>query len=589
MSNLREELIAKGLASPEQAEAGEEKNDQPQTAGQDVELTQADIETGALLIEILGKKRAVQVLDAEMPLQRGYGYGRAQGTLQLAVSKVLDHKPQREAQPLRSRFENCSLMSYSRARDFNDAISGVFAAVTTGASEAWMAEQKRLEKEVAAIQYPQPPEWPSNASEYQHQDAINAYIGILNEWSLDYSAAQLKTMGFDAYRIAREWSEAQKKAEVEAKAKCMEEVVAEFDRTGDFSTLNQVIVTEKLGDSYTAGYVAKKHPRYAWPCAVAGHIKIEDVEVAPPADWLAAQTDEKLLIRCAREAYYRYAGKKYDYRPVFREQLLLAMPLTPDEHHVVVSDRLAIDKEGYIYSLTVKSSAAYPDPNNLPGQRVANTPHPDGWVTIRAANEYGQTKVYATLYGPEHYRALETALRCKRGTFDPRAWLSDFARHPEKGFGRFFFQRRSDRVMISVDDRLRERLELLAYLPDRDDVSYPDNIWYLPARLSSKKPNGGHLVWDESSDRGFIAWKGEAHWQQLSRRSIGDYISHRESGTAAAWSMSASSARNTWTQVVALIGEGEELHLDSGMAYRYEDGELKKIPGGALREDEKSA
>ena len=217
-----------------------------------------------------------------------------------------------------------------------------------------------------------------------------------------------------------------------------------------------------------------------------------------------------------------------------------------------------------------------------PGYLISTIPHPDGWVTIRSVKEWNGTKLQATLYSSVNFSALETALRCEKGTFDVRAWLANFGRHPQKGFGRFYFRVQPggaswDQMFISVDDRLRDRIELLMQLPDPEDVAFPENVWHLPARLVSKKDKGGHLVWDESNRQGMIAWKRGASWVQMSRRSSGSFISHRSTGTAAAWSLSASTNKHNHTMVVALIGEGEELHLDSGIAVRNNGGKLDEV------------
>jgi len=375
-----------------------------------------------------------------------------------------------------------------------------------------------------------------------------------------------------------------------------------FHETGDYAALTAVY--EQLGRTIWTGFNSASSPDYiageskfSWQLVVDGHLKPSQAKVAPTTEWLEEQEDIEFLIRCAREAVQTY-GDTYDYRPLFREQLLLVLPETPDESHAYIKGKLVITHKGEIIELETykwngEGFRRVGAGSVLPGYLISTIPqHPDGWVTIRSVKEWNGTKLQATLYSSVNFSALETALRCEKGTFDARAWLANFGRHPQKGFGRFYFRVQPggaswDQMFVSVDDRLRDRIELLMQLPDPEDVPFPESVWHLPARLVSKKDKGGHLVWDEGNRQGMIAWKRGASWVQMSRRSSGSSISHRSTGTAAAWSLSASTNKHNETMVVALIGEGEELHLDSGIAVRNNGGKLDEVAGGALKPEEK--
>jgi hypothetical protein len=605
--SILEQLLKQGLVSPEQAakaavEIDKNKGATPAVvvhsdeesygSGRGVtpstrtidDFAEWILEWAAAALELLDEKRLTAALDRALE-----GTGRARNAFDSFIERQLVDMPRVQADTYRNRMPN--LGGRKGCPTFCRDAEEVLDAVTSGAATEFAERRRKMQLQADALVWPQMDE---GESEYDYRSRLDA-------WAADKPEKLLKAARFDSYEISRRVQEKREQAERQEKMSASWLAIEAFRQTGNFEALKRAY--EELGHQLYVGANSVSSPdyiagesQYAWKLVAAGHLKPSQAKVEPTVEWLEEQEDIEFLIRCAREAYEQY-GDKRDYRNMFRGQLLLVLPETPDETHAYIKGELVITHKGEIIKLeTYKWSGEGFRRVGVgsvePGYLISTIPHPDGWVTIHSVKEWNGTKLQATLYSSERFSALETALQCEKGTFDARAWLGHFGRHPQKGFGRFYFRVQPggahwDQMFISVDDRLRDRIELLMQLPDPEDVAFSENVWHLPARLVSKKDKGGHLVWDERNRQGMIAWKRGASWVQMSRRSSGSFISHRSTGTAAAWSLSASTNKHNHTMVVALIGEGEELHLDSGIAVRNSGGKLDEVAGGALKPEEK--
>ncbi|HBB38337.1 MAG TPA: hypothetical protein DEP63_05185 [Candidatus Magasanikbacteria bacterium] len=600
--SILEQLLKQGLVSQEQAvkAAIEIDNNQgatpavvvhsdeesygsgrgitPSTRTMD-EFEKGVLEWAAAAIELLGKERLVAALDRALE-----GTNRARTAFDNLIERQIEAMPRSQAESWRSRLPN--LGGRKGCPTFCGQAEEVLDAITSGSAEQFAEEQRKTQLQADKLVWP----------EIEDGEEGDSYRDRLDAWAADKPEKLLKAARFDSYEISRRVQEKRETAQRQREVEMSRKAIEAFNQTGDYvalaafyESLGQRTIWTGMNSGTSPEYIAGES-KFAWQLVAAGHITPGHVKVEPTAEWLEEQEDIEFLIRCAREA-------SSDYRNMFREQLLLVLPETPDETHAYIKGELVITHKGEIikpekYMWSGEGFRHVGAGSVQPGYLISTIPHPDGWVTIRSVKEWNGTKLQATLYSSVNFSALETALRCEKGTFDVRAWLANFGRHPQKGFGRFYFRVQPggaswDQMFVSVDDRLRDRIELLMQLPDPEDVAFPENVWHLPARLVSKKDKGGHLVWDESNRQGMIAWKRGASWVQMSRRSSGSFISHRSTGTAAAWSLSASTNKHNHTMVVALIGEGEELHLDSGIAVRNNGGKLDEVAGGALKPEEK--
>ena len=529
------------------------------------------LEWGVAALELLGKDRLIAALDRALE----GGTNRDRNIFDAFIERQLVDMSHIQAEAYRERLPK--LGGNKGYPTFCEEADEVYRALESGAVE-------RFARQLV---------WPQIKEGESEMD----YRNRLYTWAADKPEKLLKVAGFDAYDIARRAEEkrsAQKRSEDKKKSL---QAIRDFEENGDYEAL--FVVAESLGGELyqevgvaPACTIAAKS-RFAWKLGAEGKVNLSWIEIEPTSEWLNTLDDVDFIIKCVVEA-------KWKYRQSFQERLLEVLPFTLDAQRAVVYGTKAIDCEGRVIPLSVwKWSKPYrgeagferelAEPQKM--RLVYTKPHPEGWVCIHINNK--EKTIRATLYSPQQFVALETALKCKRGGFDPRGWLTNFDRHPQKGFGRFLFRvqpggRSWDQIFISVDDRLRERIELLRQLPDPEEVPFPDNIWYLPARLSSYKPDrGGHMVWDEKNPKQMICWKEKAESRQGAVRLLGKSIGCRSTGTATTWFLAASTRKNRHTMVVALIGKGEEVHLDSGLAICNVGGMPQEIPGGALRQDER--
>jgi hypothetical protein len=479
-----------------------------------ITLTEADIRGGAVLIEILGENAAKRVVGAQRTSERRYGYGRAQAAIMDAIDRVLKVKSRREAEPLQEKARGIGVFSCGKAATFDEAVDALYQAIASGESLRWINNQKALAEAVKMIRWPDSPAWPEDGGSSAETKAIQEYAKILNDWSMDFSEVQLRAMGFDAREIADKWAKACRDARANKDRRVVADAVAAFESTGEFAVLlaaKEAVVDFLVSGAHSGPQYVAAGSRWCWQCVKAGHLNPRDAGAAPSEEWLQEQTDLPFLVRCAKEAHCQYGSRPVDFRPEFRRRLVAALPARPDPANVVVYGKDVIDHEGRILRLSewVYRNGRFERlriQQELQTRRISRVPHPEGWVTIRADKyaETGNGGLSATLYGPENYRALEVAKLCRKGSLDIRPWLENFGLHPNRGFGRFYFgvapgAAHSSSAFVSVDDKLRERAKNLRYLPDPKDVSFTDDIWYLPARLVSWDGTKGHLVWDENA------------------------------------------------------------------------------------------
>ncbi len=563
--------------------------DEPVPPADPANYSESTLKWGAAAVELIGKARLMPTLENAVR----EGTGRARTFFDGIIENAISRKPRFEAEDWRSRLPN--LGGRKGCPTFQREGGEVLDALKGGAVDAYMADQRELAAEAAKLVIP---------SIEEGEDRY-VYQNRLEMWAGEQIEAVLKAMGFDAYRIATAAVEAREQEAREQATALWNEACQVFDQSGNFLALQDAkkatggTVLGKDGGlaSVSAKYHAAEHPRWAWPCVKAGHLTPSDPSVAPSTEWLNEQRDQDFVLRCSREAYSQY-GHGQDFRPAFRARLIEVSNLKPAANKVLVRGKVVIDHKGRAIPLSVWRSSANRDGYRRTelaeeqGEKlVSNQPSSNGWVTIRTVTEYGSTKTIATLYGHEAFKALQVARSVKAGCggTDVRSWMENFGRHPERGFGRFYFlvqpgKAHKDQMIISVDDRLRDRIELLNQLPDPADAPFAEDVYYVPMRLS-KKEKGGHAFWGESNSRS-IAYKRSSKGKQCSRRYIGSTVAHRASGSATAWTLSAHTKKHDAVMVIAVIGKGQQLHLDTRMALGFDGEKVVEIPGGALQPGE---
>ena len=531
------------------------------------------LEWAAAGIELLGEERLVAALERAVE----EGTNRARERFDSLIEREVCKFPHAVAETWRARLPR--LGGQKGCQTFCEEGEDILQLISSGEATEFAKRQREIQLEADTLV------WPSMKPNENRRD----YCARLEAWAADKPEYLLKAAGFDSLEISQR--EDQKREEKKRKEgeKIASQAIESFNKTGDFDALSSVY--EKQNGNFFPEFLdhIAGSSNFGWELAAEGKIKIRAVSVEPEIDWLGEQDDLDFLIKCFLETHD-------DYSRIFFKRILEILPGI-DENTAYVRKDWVITKEVIAelmeYSWFNNNRYSRFQRNRVGGENspadgyISTVPHPDGWVTVKPVKSVdGSTFTRATFYNSKQFSALQTALQCEAGSINVRNWLEDFGRHPQKGFGRFLFRvqpggRSWDQMFISVDERLRERIELLRQLPDPEDVPFPENIWYVPARLSVK-PKGGHMRWDDNNKKKAIVWKRKAFRTQKSCRSIGDSIAISSTGTAIAWKLGASTRKHYHTMVVAVIGEGEELHLKSGLAICNVGGKLEEIPGGAV-------
>ncbi len=552
-----------------------------------------DVESGAVILEVLGVKKALDVLGVERASERSYGYRRAQDALRRAVDLALQNGVIGEAERLKERFGSTLLARSSSASDFDTAVEAAYEAVRCGAASRFIREAVKLREAAAALRPPEqersmtpppPPEWPEK--EWEQKRAKDEYQQSLYAWAKQFTHAQVSAAGIDVPAAVARWFDKNRRATIKKREELLRKALADFEETGDPTPVLEY--GKRFGDSteFRTGDRARRilahSKKWAWELVLRKFLTPDKIGFPPSQEWLARQESLTTVLNLAVSAG-QVPGEA-----LFRKVVELSGKTLGGEEVLVVPSKeglRAISAGGKSspvrkWRLPSGSSSVGDDAVEDPCVVYSTTPSPRGWVALRPKG--------ASLYGPGNFNALQVALTCKKGSMDVRGWLKNYKRHPKAGFGLFDFWavaglKHQSNGWISVDDQLAERMDAILRLPDVGDAQYPDNIFFLSAEVGRvKKGEDVHGRWTRWASHLRFATTGEdtpsvAYLCHLNRDSV-------EGGSATfAEDLFEVTGGGATHLLVAILEEGQEVWLSSGLALRNEGGKVIEVPGGARK------
>ncbi len=553
------------------------------------EISAADVESGAVMLEIFGVAKSLEILGAESVNARPYGYGRAQDALRRAVDLALLNGVLGEVKVLKERFSATLLIASSRACDFDAAVDAAYEAVRCGAASHFIREADELREATATLRSPTekkstppaPPEWPK---ERQAQDrACEEYRRVLCEWEQQFTRSQIISAGVDVGSVVSRWFEKNRRETREECKRVSREAIADFERTGNHEQLLQVEKTsggffrDVVGDS--GEDILAKSEKWAWKLVLGGILSPNKVKFPPSTEWLEGRKGLHQVLSIALGAL-PVPGKV-----LFRRVIELSGKEVGEAEALVVFSKGRLHAiyhdGGHIQAVKWTmprgcddDGVAEEDPRVYPTQ-----PSAEGWVATR--------KKCAVVYSRENYNALQVALTCRKGNMDVRAWVKHYARHPQAGFGMFDFWavagiRHRSNGWVSIEDGLADRMDAILRLPDVGDVKYPDNIFFLPAMVGRvKKGEGVHGRWTR--------WTSHLRYTEGRAPSVahvyGVFNDTVVKGGSATFmeELEEVTRGDSIHLLIAIMEEGKEIWMSSGLALRNESGKIIEIPGGAMR------
>lgn len=498
-----------------------------------------------------------------------WGTGAGRSAWERPIERAFDALPSAEAAALRDEAGRGPWRGKGCPTFFAD-LTEVLACLRSGAHLRWAAEQRRLS---AACEVPQPAE----------DEDPQGYDDRLREWEGAQTAAALRAVGFDRRRAVQAYRDRLEKAERLARERAAAEAERAFLAGGDFAAYKAAVADAP----YRAGASAR-----CWELVLSGALSVEYAAVPPPPEVLALPVGRLFALWASTSTYSSEACQRV--RATLVAVVRTALPSPKEGEIAVFKATLAAVGGRYVHAdrgahecaiapidggfVLVEGAQIDGDLAVLPA-----TPHPTGWVGIKPATKFDRAE--ARWFGPRAYAAIEAGRR-ETGRLDVRAWLPRFGRHPERGFGRFFFAAVAGAAsrgscMVSVDDALRARIELMADLPPEDFCPLPAGAFCISATVTRTDAGKGHLRAAHNGIAGVTCVR-ESSGYQGSRRYIGGTEGVADTSRAPWWSASGHSAKHSAVVIAAIVSEGRPLHLSSGIGVELRDSKLVDVPGGAL-------
>ena len=443
---------------------------------------------------------------------------------------------------------------------------------------------------------------------------LDVYSKRLDDWSADKSGALLKRIGFDAYLLVRREQERreQEKAKVESEIKAQAANALKAGLSGTFQSAMDClkILTKKMNALYEEGLISYSTSaelvRAAvgaspWPWSI--YVEWETLDfnersgvsiyapLIPPTTSDASNlTDRWLLWKVSesREATLFYSEVRRRY------------PLLPSQVHLVEVQssrgetvRYAVYPEGEVKKLY--SSSNFPD---LPGV-YPTEPNADGWWNRVDGFD---ADIWCT---PNVYRALKRLESAVKGAvFITPEVVSNYGRHPERGYPRFYFRvsagRRWDSFDLPVwrpcqgEGCLAERLDDILIVTQHK-LSAPEPAYWMDVQLGRTAKGNPRLEpvglgqkavpailtkrGEGAVSNGKWGWSNQTH-------SVTE--GSEKGGSAIVWSTFVSSAGGGVHRTFDLlwITTGGSVGLDNGVAITFDGEKIVNVAGGALSEED---
>ncbi|MBI2623106.1 MAG: hypothetical protein HYW65_00830 [Candidatus Liptonbacteria bacterium] len=562
---------------------------QPQTSPPP---TEREVEAGAILIALLGK-RAMQIVEAQLPTTRNCGYQGAQYEIRKAVERVTANRPVGETESLTERMNSSCIFQTHRAGNFDDIIEGVHEALRSGASEKLLAKEQQAQQQTQSGSLAVPSEPQLTDDEVSSPDVrrvkLAEYEQAFTTWRNGRTPVELKSLKNPDWNHIRHDLERKWEARAgEIRARLVSEVIVKGQENLEgFVSGLETLYRLPEGGYEAASEAFKRSPRswevMARKLTLPMHARVQDIEVAPPSEWVSS-----LQLPAAR----RMANEKTRFQQVFREQIQLLIP-TLKENEVFFSK-----PEGnavlFLADGTEKGVDTYT--GKLPEKEGvhASIPGPNGWFELDPESGYS-----AKWRGPAIWKSLQVVRAARRGTtFIEPAVAGRFSPHPAKDYPRLYWEigagagRASFELPIQRwpgNTELSDRLAAIAALQKEGlGKLIPDNAFWMDCAVGKTKNGNPRL------DAG--ACNPAAAIVEVAGRSIGKgrhgrdgaTITARETGfeggTQVLWNRTVFSHGGgaAASCVVAFILEGESVPLSDGTALSFNGSAVERVAGGGL-------
>ena len=416
------------------------------------EFSAASVEVAAILVSVLGKKRALAVLEPERPDKREYGVARAVDAIR---NKFWDGIPTSmtdvEAEALLTRLDATPLVRAGRAQDFDDFVEEVYAAIVSGTAEAQAVEERKTAQAVTAGKF-DPPAAPNSGDPVADLKELDAWKEALEAWrgSLTVEVARrFPRMPWEMFDEAK--AETLKRAEAW--------LVAQMKSAADLEAAKAIVAKVKVvisGEVLRKGLVACP---WAWDLVLADEYLVMSWdlhELPAPTPEAMARIPEGKILEWAQKAGAVWCGA----------ELLRRHPMA--EGQVTIVGKFRILPGGKV------EEQVYDVPVQFQGKPLSTKPAAEGWFqTGKNQNRF---------FGPEFYQAYVRLSKAQRGAvgIDPKLFRY-FNHHPQKGYPRFSFSVSAGAHDASFELPVWRPQEGKGWLAQRlDDLKAFVYDWHLP-------------------------------------------------------------------------------------------------------------
>lgn len=590
--DLRDQLRKAGLTNEAQASEGQGGEPTiPASTPQSVDFNKFPewaLRWAHAGMQLLGREQLVKALETATD-----GTNRSAGAFENRIERALDRLTVARANELRT--DLFSLYRGKGCPTFCGNANTVSEAIVSGAYDAWL-EHERDEASVAeTLVIPKPEEG----------EDLHGYGERLDDWSADKPGALLKRIGFDAYQLVRNEQERreQAKAKVEGELKAQASSELKTGLAGSFPSAIEFLKgwVKKMGSLYKQGLVSYSASEelaraavaaspWPWSLYVAwdalGYDERAGVSIyapnTPPTTSDASNlTDRWLLWKVAKSR-----------ESVLRSEVSRRYPLSPSQVHLVKVQssrektvRYAVYSDGEVKELYSSSSfpgrpGVYPTESNV-----------EGWWNRDA-------DVWCT---PNVYRALKRLEQAAKGAaFITPEVVSNYGRHPERGYPRFYFKVSAGRRWTSFDlpvwrpgegdGWLVERLDDITLLTEHK-LAVPEAAYWMDVQLGQTAKGNRRLEpvrSDQKATPAILTKRGEgamSHgkwgWSNQTHSAV---KGSEKGGSAIVWSTFVSSAGGGLHRTFDLlwVAKGGSVGLDNGVAVTFDGQRIVKVAGGAL-------
>jgi len=547
-------------------------------------------------VQLIGREQLVKALEAAAT----DGTNRAAGAFENRVERALDRLTVTRANELRA-----DLFSLYRGKGyptFCGNANTVSEVITSGAYDAWLDHERDEASEAETLVIPQSIEG----------ENIDLYRQRLDDWSADKPGALLKRIGFD--QLVRREQERREQAKMQAADELKSQAVRELTAglAGSFQSAIEFLKewSKNMKLLYEQGLVSSSTReelaqaaimRSPWPWSlylewkklpyeVTTGVSIYYAPTNPPTASDGGNISDDSLIR-------QLTGHSGSRSPLVAEAVR-RWPVASDEVRLVSkgdSSLVAVYPDGKVEEVSpYHAPAGLAREQALPGPGTYSAkPTPEGWW-----NRLERGGVWCP---PDVYYALNRLEAADKGSvFITPDVVSDYGRHPERGYPRFYYKVSAGRRWSSFDLPVWRPREGEGWIVQRLDdilllsqygVVVPEAAYWMDVQLGQTAKGNPRLEpvrLDQEVVSAILTKRGEGAKSQgrwgWSAETHSACKGTEKSGSRIVWSTFVSSAGGGVHRTFDLlwITQSGSIGLDNGVAVTFDGEKIVNVAGGAL-------